>query len=260
MSLRQRLNVHLRRLRRYRRALGIQKGLKAYARLLLLEKFDRNERLVQIEVPGYRYPVFLRTHTSDVEVFEQFFVNRVFEFPLPASARFILDCGANVGYSAIHFAHRYPEAKIISVEPEISNFEILKRNVDAYPNITAIQAGIWNKPGRLKIINYGIALWGIQVAESEEQDSETMPAITIEELLTRSPTGRIDILKMDIEGAELEVFSTGYESWLGVTDVMIIELHDRIRTGCSKSVYAATSKDNFNQWQDGEHVCLIRYQ
>ena len=44
----------------------------------------------------------------------------------------------------------------------------------------------------------------------------------------------IDILKLDIEGAELEVFETS-ESWIGKVGMLAVETHDRFRPGCSKA-------------------------
>ena len=70
---------------------------------------------------------------------------------------------------------------------------------------------------------------------------------------------RPDILKIDVEGAEKEIFSKNYESWLGKVNVIMIELHDHIRGGCAKTFYSATDKFNFKKvLQKGNLVIVVR--
>jgi hypothetical protein len=64
----------------------------------------------------------------------------------------------------------------------------------------------------------------------------------------------IDILKLDIEGAEFELFNTGAEAWLDAVGQIVIELHDWIRPGCSKSFYSAIGSRPFLQQINGENT------
>ena len=64
----------------------------------------------------------------------------------------------------------------------------------------------------------------------------------------------IDILKLDIEGSEKEVFSAGFENWMPKTKVIIIELHDAMKPGCSRAVFAAVNKYNFSFNIKGENI------
>ena len=68
----------------------------------------------------------------------------------------------------------------------------------------------------------------------------------------------IDILKLDVEGAEKEIFSSNYEDWLPKTKVLIIELHDRMRKGCSKVVFSAISEYNFSLDISGENLVFTK--
>ena len=65
---------------------------------------------------------------------------------------------------------------------------------------------------------------------------------------------KIDILKLDIEGSEKELFETNFEDWLPKTKILIIELHDAMKTGCSKSVFNAISKYDFSFSIKGENI------
>ncbi len=84
-------------------------------------------RLVSLRLPGYPAPILLRTRTSDIQTFGQVFVAREYDFPLPGpEPRLIVDGGAYVGYTTLFFAHRYPNAKILAIEPAAENFRILR--------------------------------------------------------------------------------------------------------------------------------------
>jgi hypothetical protein len=67
---------------------------------------------------------------------------------------------------------------------------------------------------------------------------------------------RVDILKLDIEGAELELFGPGCEQWLPLVDILIVELHDRFRSGCSRAFYKAITNFNFRQEVRGENLFI----
>ena len=102
-------------------------------------KVLRTSREVAVVPPGVRHPVTLRLKTSDISTYEQVFGNDEYDFSLNNPPRVIVDGGANIGLASIYFANRYPDAKIIAIEPEASNFSLLQRNVAAYPQITPIQ-------------------------------------------------------------------------------------------------------------------------
>lgn len=213
---------------------------------------SRNE-FIQLSIPQSKTPLTLRVGTSDIPTFEQIFVWDDYEMPMRIEPRFIIDGGANVGFASIYFANRYPDARIIAVEPDESNAEMLRRNTSPYPNVSVIQAGIWHKATSLKIENPEGEKWLLRVREADDGE---VNAVTIDELLEQSGSGCIDILKLDIEGAEREVFSHNSE-WLDKVNLLIIELHDHYKPGCSASVYSAISKYEFTEFQRSENHFLV---
>src|ERR1051326_8504661 len=66
--------------------------------------------------------LYLRTGTSDLPVFRQIFIDEEYNFQIPFQPSVIFDLGANVGFASIYFANKFPNARIIAVEPEISNY------------------------------------------------------------------------------------------------------------------------------------------
>jgi hypothetical protein len=80
--------------------------------------------------------------------------------------------------------------------------------------------------------------------------------VTVDTIMKEQGIDHVDILKIDIEGAEREVFRDP-SSWLRKVDALIIELHERMKPGCNRSFYNATN-DFDNEWLHGENVYLAR--
>jgi hypothetical protein len=68
----------------------------------------------------------------------------------------------------------------------------------------------------------------------------------------------IDILKIDIEGSEKEVFEHGSERWLNATNCVITELHDNLKPGTSKVFFTAMGRFNWNTIIKGENIICIK--
>lgn len=230
-----------------------------YRKILMptLKRFSGNE-VVEIKIPGIETILQVRTKTSDVWVFEQVFVNKEYEFEINQFPKLIIDGGANVGYASIYFANRYPGAKIIAIEPDETNFKILRENTSLYPNIKTMKSAIWSRKKTLSVKDIGLGKWAMVVQEVDSYTSDNFEAVTIYDLLKLSGCNEISILKLDIEGAEKEVFRDNYEQWLGKVKVLIIELHDWLTKGCSESFYSATSSYPFEETQQGENILLRR--
>lgn len=215
---------------------------------------------VSLRVPGLGVPVLLRARTSDKPTFEQVFVSREYELPpLRTKPRLIIDGGANAGFTTRFFACEYPDAQIVAVEPELTNFEVLRQNTRHLPNVIAVRAALWNYDTQLGIANPDADKWAFQVQETRPGLArDAVKSVTLSQIMAQAKCDHIDILKLDIEGAEQEVFASGYESWLVRTNVIIIELHERLRPGSSSNVYRAIKGYGFSLSHRGEHAILTR--
>lgn len=221
---------------------------------LLFKRNIRFFKFFSILLPKYKYPILLRNNTTDVCVFYQVFLAKSYEIFYGIEPKVIIDCGANIGLSAIYFKNRFPEAKIIAIEPEISNFELLKKNTEKYNNIFCIKSGVWNKSTNLVIKDRSNGNWGFVIEEANCKSSDTIPAVSINEIIDDYKINQIDILKIDIEGSEKELFESNFENWLKITKILIIELHDGLRTGASKSFFEAVSKYDFHISRKNENL------
>jgi FkbM family methyltransferase len=211
---------------------------------------------IRIYLLPLKQNIFLRCGTSDLICFDKVFLFNEYQSPFEISPHVVVDAGANVGMATLFFAHQYPKAHIIAIEPESSNFEMLTRNCEGLPNIRLVRAALWPVNGSLKIVNSTSEAWEFAVTDegSSQTDMPCVPAITIDEVLGSLENDRIDLLKLDIEGSELQLFSRGAEQWLSRIQNIVIELHDRYRPGCTKAFYSALASRNFVQEIRGENI------
>ncbi len=196
--------------------------------------------------------VFLRPGTSDQSVYDEIFLSKEYDIDL-GSPDFIVDAGAHIGLASVFFAGKYPKATVIALEPEPSNFDILLKNAKSYANIFPMQAGLWSRKAYLRIDNPKAATWSFRV--SEDLSGNGIPAVGILDLKSEFNIAQIDILKVDIEGSELEVLKDS-NSWFDSVKTLIIELHDRFQPGCSDALAKALSGYSYEKLKSGESIVI----
>jgi FkbM family methyltransferase len=236
-------------------------GLRSLVRLQSQKRFGADERLNKLTSRYLRNPVFARPNTSDYLVFGQIFVEREYKcLDGVKSPQLIIDCGANVGYSSAYFLSKFPSCFVIAVEPDPNNFAILRRNLEPYGDrCKAIQAAVWPVPERLQLQDPFLDAgkeWGRRVEKAVTNGSSQglVEAVDLPTLIKLGGCGRVSILKVDIEGAEKELFSLGYAEWIDKVDNIVIELHG---SECAKSFLDAIGSSRFKIATCGElTVCL----
>ena len=227
--------------------------------LFVFKRLFSHNRNILFSHRKYLYPIILRNGTSDIPTFHQVILYQDYDIDFGFDPQVIIDCGANIGLATVYFKNRFPSAKIISIEPEQSNFEILEKNTRDYNAVYCLNKGIWNKHANLLIKDIGYGNWGFMVEEVEKGFSGSVSAITIDEIMEKFDIDHIDILKIDIEGSEKELFESNFEEWLPKTKVLIIELHDRLREGASKSFFKALCNYDFSIIHKGENIiCFMK--
>ena len=210
--------------------------------------------VIRLRVPGIAYPILCRPTSSDRFTFGQVFVEHDSDVSLPAAPRLIIDGGANVGYASIVFANKYPHAQIIAVEPEVNNYRLAVENCRTYPNIHVILGGIWTSDAHLAIGNPQAESWSFTVREVEDAPPNAIRGYSIATLLRQSGYETIDLLKLDIEGAEEQIFSAADTAWIDHVRVLVIETHGE---RSEQAVQAALAERAFAQTQQGEKLIYI---
>jgi FkbM family methyltransferase len=178
-----------------------------------------------------------RGSLADRGVVEQIFLARdydvapfrrhdeIVDFHARCAAPLVVDCGANIGASALWFARTYPKATVCAIEPEGSNFAFLQRNC-AGLRVLPVQGAIAATPGTLQLHDPGEGEWGFRTGT--EQAGPVLcevRAYTLAELVALAGDCTPFILKIDIEGAEADLFRTG-AALIDRFPLLVIELHD----------------------------------
>lgn len=205
-----------------------------------------------------RHALQYRPGTSDLDVFHQIFVEREYScLDDLEGVQLIIDCGANVGYSAAYLLSRFPTSHVIAIEPDPENFAVLRDNLAPYgDSAELLRSAAWSHPTGLVLsrVPYRDGReWTRQVRECRPGEMADLLAVDIGSILRRAAGERISILKMDIEGAEGVVFGSNYESWIDLIDTIVIELHDdSVFGGCSATFAKAISGRGFAVTRHGE--------
>ncbi|MBO3698541.1 FkbM family methyltransferase [Roseivirga sp. E12] len=240
--------------KQYIRKFGKPKGLALYHKFYTDTKANR---VVDFNVEGYSAKLYLRQETSDVPTFQQIFLNTRYEMELPYVPKTIIDGGANVGFASVFFANKYPNAEVLAVEPDSSNFELVQKNTKEFSNIKALKSAIWGKTSHLRIKNPDFEKWAFEVEETDESAEGAFQAYSISDLITQMGWESVDFLKLDIEGSEMNVFTSDYESWLPKVKLLIVELHEKMQPGCTQVFEQAVSRYSFTKTVSGENLIYI---
>lgn len=176
----------------------------------------------------------MRNRCYDTVIFSQIFIYEELNFDLPVAPRTILDCGANIGLATLYFKFKYPQATIISVEPESSNFELLRKNTGPYKDIHLLNNGIWTKTCTLFLVDGGEGHASFQVTETfpDKNVIGQIEAVGIDDVLARFGFTNVDLLKMDIEGSEYTCFNAPSTPWVQKANCIAIEIHEHMYPGC----------------------------
>lgn len=174
----------------------------------------------------------------------------------------ILDCGSNIGMSILYFKSIWPGAHITGVEAAPDTFEILQKNVKNLPDVVVLNRAVSDRHGTIPFYSSISGSATASVNAGRGGGSATLvEAIPMSELVT----GPVDLLKIDIEGAESDAFAELESSGkMGLIREMFIEYHhhmngeangltpflDRLGRCGFDYVLSAESPEEFDGFQD----------
>jgi FkbM family methyltransferase len=132
-------------------------------------------------------------------------------------------------------------------------------NVAAYSNIVPVKAALWSKEVELVVEDTGHGEWAMRAVEPSNASHKQLVGVrglSLVALMREYGLASIDILKIDIEGGELDVLSAG-SSVLKAVNVLMIETHDRWVPGTTRAMIQATSEFTY-EWAQGENHVFCR--
>ncbi len=170
-------------------------------------------------------------HTNDgrisYDLYEDIFIEQIYHFEAQRSAPFILDLGSHIGISILYFKHIYPQARIIGFEPDSLLFLYLRENItkNGLADVQLVQAAVAGREGTQTFYSDGGKI-GSSLSEHLLGDISRgwveyeVPCVRLRDYLTEP----VDLIKMNVEGAEWEVLADSEDRLHHVRE-MIIEYH-----------------------------------
>lgn len=200
-----------------------------YRGTLQLRKADRGvlgTQPIKLNFPQLLHPFYVRPGTSDAGGIVQNVLREEWGAFLPSGpVRCIVDAGANCGDTTAWYLSKFPQATVIALEPDPDNYAMLCKNCEPYgPRAVLLNAALWSSDAKLKVRTEEKtdSFW---VGEAECDAASVCDGISLPQLLQLVKIDTIDILKLDIEGAELQLFSSRPEEWLPAVRCVAVEIH-----------------------------------
>ena len=168
------------------------------------------------------FQLAMRTYRGDIDIFYEVFWREVYHIPnnYIKNPKIIIDLGAHIGLASIYFATRYPNAKILSVEASATNFQLLESNTKSFKNIQSVHEAVYSNDGWVNFDDEGVFSYNTKISET----GTPVQCISMISLMSAYAIEYIDLLKIDIEGAEAALLSK-HNDWLHKVQHIIIELH-----------------------------------
>ena len=159
-----------------------------------------------------------------LHTYKDLFEKEIYNFSATTPSPFIIDCGANIGLGVLYFKSLYPQATILAFEPDKENFALLQKNVqlNQLTNVECRQSAVWIYNGEISFSSAGTE--GSQI--TKDNNGANTIQIKAERLADIIKNQKVDFLKIDIEGAELEVIKD-CEPHLKNVKYLFVEYHGK---------------------------------
>ncbi len=204
----------------------------------LVEEYE-DEYKVELPEPQKKLRIHLRKYpSSDQWVYSQVFIYKqykavtdmILQSYSPNMEITIIDAGANIGMSSLFFKSIFPNARILTIEPEPSNFQQLKKNteINNFSGIFHLQSALWYREANLAIVeSEDKKEWAFSVQETQE--AHGVKGYDISYYLNHLGTNKATLIKIDIEGAERYLFENRERCSLLLSqcEYLAIEIHDQ---------------------------------
>jgi FkbM family methyltransferase len=171
----------------------------------------------------FGFPLAIPDGASFCSCYREVFENEIYAFQPTNGRPFIIDAGANIGLAVIYFKQRFPGSRILAIEADPRVFGVLRENVAAagYRDVTLVNKAVWTSEAGIDFSQEGADAGRIPRSD----DAGVGPKIRVATLrLSTLLTSRVDFLKLDIEGAEVDVLLES-ASLLHNVEHLFVEYH-----------------------------------
>lgn len=226
---------------------------------------DETSKHIFYQVDGHDLKL-RKLPSSDYYVFKQVFIDQEYQSPISyfeknnIELNTVIDAGANIGLTSIYIKQHFPNAKIVCIEPDNENLALLRYNLQTFiedKSIKIYHAGLLGVSGLGLSISEGFRGgndWAKQVEVTESINN--LKSITVNDIMDQNNFNNIDLLKIDIEGAETFLLEKNTDlDFLKVTKVIAIEIHDEYN--CRGEINQLFQEYNFMLLETGETTLAI---
>ncbi len=179
-----------------------KRQFRTFMRLFFLTSFIGRYKECKVSAGGFKIRV--ADLKSFIFQYLEIFIYEFYAFKTQSSNPVIYDCEANVGTSVLYFSKNYPKAKIVAFEPSPAIFRLLEMNLknnNVAQNIILNKQAVWIKNETLVFNDEGADGGSLHAISNTKK----VNVEAIDFLLTLQKEEKIDFLKIDIEGAEMEL-------------------------------------------------------
>lgn len=159
---------------------------------------------VSIKYAGQKL-VWTLCERSDLSILEEIFIDLEYHVDIPPP-KVIIDLGANVGVASISFALRWPDTRILAIEPNPPTYKRLVESTRSFPNITCVNCAVGGHDGFVQFYSSSNHQSSSLRAGDLGAQICTVLQKTLRTVMREANVQTVDLLKFDIEGAEDELF------------------------------------------------------
>ncbi|MFN8573486.1 MAG: FkbM family methyltransferase [Gemmatimonadaceae bacterium] len=210
--------------KRYAPTLVAKRTLLACYAALLADVNDRSEVSLDLSLGGSQHALQMRK--SDIFTLAEILRERQYQLVSSVPDHpVIIDGGAHIGIASLFFASAYPGAQLHCFEPENSNFQLLRQNLRTVPGIQLNAAALGFESGTRPLHVSRIAAMHSLKSNGSGDHMEDVQVVNLTDYMNQNDVRRIDVLKLDVEGSELDVLQ-GMNGRLRDVSVIVGEFHE----------------------------------
>jgi FkbM family methyltransferase len=168
---------------------------------VMTSRFRNVPRFTPRKVSLHGWRLSVPDMASFLSGYRWIFLEQVYAFRTDNPEPVILDCGANIGLSVLYFKRLYPRARITAFEPDPNLFRVLEENVhgNGFRDVELVNKAVWSSE---TVLNFAAEGGDAGYVGGNGGNTMQVPSVRLRDHLARGP---VDLLKVDIEGAEVEV-------------------------------------------------------
>jgi len=218
--------------------------------------------LLRLKIRGIMYPIFIRGKSkTDKGALKYVFHEKYGQYHLPPPGvelnnnSTIVDLGTNIGLTVAHYKNLYPGALVIGYEMDHDNFLIAEKNCSKYKNVYLYNEAVWVENGKVAYSKSATDdSFSLSVISNKRMTE--VKSVTIAEIIRKHGLQKIDYLKMDIEGAEINIFKAEELGWMSYVNAVNIEIHQEEKMRAEEYIEILTV-NGFKAWKDDKHWAAV---